>query len=208
MFCTGRTRRRGTGLTSRPRRAGTFRRTVRSFFPHRATARWGPKCGPPPTAAHRHAQHLSHSFLFAPTHIFSVRAGHPAGPPYNLRKPTPQRRTGRRPRRPTVLRNIFPISFCSPQRTIFLYGPDTRPARLTIYENLPHNAVRAAAHGGPTSYAISSPYFFIRPNAHFSRTGRTPGRPALQFTKTYPTTLYGPPPTAAHRISGKLSHKL
>ena len=44
---TGRTRRRGTGLTSRPRAAGTLRRTVRSSFPHRATARWGPKCGPP-----------------------------------------------------------------------------------------------------------------------------------------------------------------
>ncbi len=44
---TGRTRRRGTGFTSRPRAAGTLRRTVRSSFPHRATARWGPQCGPP-----------------------------------------------------------------------------------------------------------------------------------------------------------------
>ena len=47
FFRTGRTRRRGTGFTSRPRGAGTLRRTVRSSFPHRATARWGPQCGPP-----------------------------------------------------------------------------------------------------------------------------------------------------------------
>ncbi len=44
---TGRTRRRGTGFTSRPRAAGTLRRTVRSSFPHRATARWGPHAARP-----------------------------------------------------------------------------------------------------------------------------------------------------------------
>ena len=34
----------------------------------------------------------------------------------------------------------------SPEASV---GAGHWPARLTIYENLPHNAVRAAAHGGP-----------------------------------------------------------
>ncbi len=41
----------------------------------------------------------------------SVRRGRTlAGPPYNLRKPTPQRRTGRRPRRPTVFLKNYPTN--------------------------------------------------------------------------------------------------
>ena len=69
FICTGRTRRRGTGLTSRPRVAGTLRRTVRSSFPHRATARWGPNA--------------ARQTNFCESYLIAVRAAAHGGP-YNF----------------------------------------------------------------------------------------------------------------------------
>ena len=72
---------------------------------------------------------------------------------------------GRRPRRPTVIRNDFPIFFRSPQRTIHPYGPDTRPARQSNFRTAPQKGCgsaaylnfRAAKRGGPYNLRDSFP---------------------------------------------------
>ncbi len=129
---TGRTRRRGTGLTSRPRVAGTLRRTVRSSFPHRATARWGPQCCPP---------------VFLEIFLSTLY-----GPP---------------PTAAHVIRNDFPIPFCSPQRTNSRTGRTPgRPAnRITIPPSQKGCGSAAYSNSGPpreaapTTYGVAFQYF-------------------------------------------------
>ena len=142
-------------------------------------------------AAHggpRLTQHLPHIFLFAPTHNLFVRAGHPAGPPiefrkiyrYNLvgaaspggppnsRKSSPNRRTGRRPRRPVPV-NIRAVN----QR--WTGRPGGRPLRnrctkwpsnllISAYDGLPRTLSpnfsppptrRGAPFGAPRSVSLS-----------------------------------------------------
>ena len=90
-----------------------LRRTVRSSFPHRATARWGPRivsASNPLSRSPLYPRGVMSSFMprwlgvcravFENIVSVSVRAGHPAGPCSNSRKIIVKRRTGRRPRRP------------------------------------------------------------------------------------------------------------
>ena len=119
---TGRTRRRGTGFTSRPRRAGTLRRTVRSFFPHRAMARWGPQCGPPNKLRFRLSKKVA-----APPRIKNV--GRVLNPP--LRR----------------FRRFFPLIFCRIFNRTCRGRLSRRPAEFpAIYLSSPYGPPPTAAH--------------------------------------------------------------
>ena len=186
FICTGRTRRRGTGFTSRPRMAGTLRRTVRSSFPHRATARWGPKMRP----AYR---------ISMPPSQKGCGFTASSREPLNLGLQV------------FALRRWLGSSF--PHRTTARWGPQLRAAKrggpYKVVATAPLNAVGAAVPGGP-SRSISGlsiiggrvaregdPYGIVKRNAPGSRLA---GRPGVRPVR-------GVGALGEIKNMGKLSHK-
>ncbi len=130
--------------------------------------------------------------------LLSCRAASPGGPP-NFWQSCLKRRTGRRPRRPTVIRNDFPKSFYSPPNTPIPRTGRTpgRPAKRISLP--PPKKVAAPPHikiFGPPREAAPTRY-----GTAFRSCcrGRLSWRPA-EFPAIYLSTPYGPPPTAAHTI--------